>query len=107
VKPEFLKKVADFDLVKLLPALKTPRIRLSQLTDDEATPEGAKKGLEAALPPTAEYRRFETSMAFYSEAASGGRVFDWLKLQLKAPDSKVREATKETPLGAGSGSGKW
>src|SRR5258706_2919824 len=37
VKPEFLKKVADFDPVKLLPVLKTPHIRLNQLTDDEAT----------------------------------------------------------------------
>ena len=107
VKPEFLKKVADFDPVRLLPALKTPHIRLSQLDDDFAsTPEGAKKQMEAALPATAEHRRFETSIAFYGEVASGGRVFDWLKLQIKAPDTKVREATKELPPGTGSGSGK-
>jgi hypothetical protein len=106
IKPEFLKKVADFDPVKLLPALKTSRIRLNQLTDDEATPNESKKRLEAALPATAEHHRFETSMAFYSEVASGGRVFDWLKLQIKATDAKVREASRETPPGAGSGSGK-
>jgi len=107
VKPEFLKKVTDFDPVKLLPTLKTPHIRLNQLNDDFAsTPEEAKKRLEAMLPVTAEHRRFETSMAFYSEVASGGRVFDWLKLQIKAPESKVREATEGTPSGVGSGSGK-
>jgi Dienelactone hydrolase family len=107
VKPEFLKQVADFDPVKLLPALKTPHIRLNQLNDDfSSTPEEAKKQMEAALPATAERRRFETSIAFYSEVASGGRVFDWLKLQIKVPDSKVREASRETPPGAGSGSGK-
>jgi hypothetical protein len=107
VKPEFLKKVADFDPVKLLRALKTPHIRLKQLNDDfSSTPEEAKKQMEAALPATAERRRFETSMAFHSEVASGGRVFDWLKLQIKVPDSKVREASRETPPGAGSGSGK-
>jgi len=106
IKPEFLKKVADFDPVKLLPALKTPRIRLNQLTDDEATPEESKKRLEAALRATAEHHRFETSMAFYSEVASDGRVFDWLKLQIKATDAKVREASRETPPGAESGSGK-
>jgi Dienelactone hydrolase family len=107
VKPEFLKKVADFDPVKLLPALKTPHIRLNQLNDDfSSTPEEAKKQMEAALPATAERRRFETSIAFYSEVASGGRVFDWLKLQIKVPDSKVRAASRETPPGAGSGSGK-
>ena len=107
VKPEFLKKVAAFDPVKLLPALKAPRIRLDQLNDDFAsTPEEAKQQMEAALPARAEHRRFQTSMAFYSEVASGGRVFDWLKLQIKAADAKVREATKETPSGPGSGSGK-
>jgi hypothetical protein len=107
VKSDFLKKVADFDPVKLLPALKTPHIRLNQLNDDFAsTPEEAKKRLEAALPATAEHHRFETSMAFYSEVASGGRVFDWLKLQIKATDPKVREATKETLSGAGFGLGK-
>jgi pimeloyl-ACP methyl ester carboxylesterase len=107
LKPEFLMKVADFDPVKLLPTLKTPRIRLSQLNDDfDSTPEEAKRQIEAALPATAEHHRFETSAAFYSEIASGGRVFDWLKLQIKAPNTKVREAAKETPPGTGSGSGK-
>jgi hypothetical protein len=107
VKPEFLKNVADFDPLKLLPALKTTHIRLIQLNDDfSSTPEEAKKQMEAALPATAARRRFETSMAFYSEVASGGRVFDWLKLQIKVPDSKGREASRETPPGAGSGSGK-
>ena len=105
LKPEFLKKVADFDPVKLLPGLNTPRIRLNQLNDDFAsTPEEAKKQMEAALPAAAEHHRFETSMAFYAEVASGGRVFDWLKLQINAADAKVPEATKETPPDAGSGS---
>ena len=107
VKPEFLNKVSDFDPIKLLPALKTPHIRLNQLDDDFAsTPEEAKKQMEAALPARAEHRRFETSMAFYGEVASGGRVFDWLKLQIKTADSKVREATREALPGAGPGSGK-
>lgn len=107
VKPEFLKKVADFDPVKLLPGLKTPHIRLNQLDDDVAsTPEEAKKQMEAALPATAEHHRFETSAQFFTEVASGGRVFDWLKVQIKAADPKLREASKETPPGAGSGSGK-
>ena len=106
VKPEFLKRVADYDPIQLLPRLKTTHIRLNQLDDDVAsTPEEAKKRMEAVLPATAEHR-FETSAGFFSEVASGGRVFDWLKLQLKASDPKVREATKETPAGPGPGSGK-
>jgi len=107
VKPEFLKKVVDFDPVKLLPALKTTHIRLNQLDDDVAsTPEEAKKQMEAALPATEEHRRFESSIAFYGEVASGGRVFDWLKRQMKVSDPKLGEATKGTAPGAGSGSGK-
>lgn len=107
VKPEFLKKVADFDPVKLLPGLKTPHIRLNQLDDDvTSTPEEAKKQMEAALPATAEHRRFETSIAFFSEVGSGGRVFDWLKAQLKTPEPKVREASKEKTPSEGSGAGK-
>ncbi|HKM47759.1 MAG TPA: dienelactone hydrolase family protein [Terriglobales bacterium] len=107
VKPEFLKEVADFDPVKLLPGLKTPHVRLNQLDDDVAsTPEEAKKQMEAALPATAEHHRFATSAQFFSEVASGGRVFDWLKAQIKANDPKVRDASKETLPGAGSGSGK-
>lgn len=107
VKPEFLKKIADFDPVKLLPTLKTPHIRLNQLDDDTAsTPEKAKKRMEAALPATAEHRRFETSVAFFSEVASGGRIFDWMKLQIKGSEPKVSEARKQSAPVAASEQGK-
>lgn len=105
-KPEFLQKVGAYDPVKLLPALKTPHIRLNQIDDSESTPEEAKKKIEAALPVTADHQRFESNMAFFSEVASGGRVFDWLKLRLKAPDSKVRAATKESSPAPSPGPGK-
>jgi hypothetical protein len=89
VKPDFLKKIADFDPVKLLPGLKTPHIRLNQLNDDSSTtPEEAQKKMQEALPAWAEHRRFDSNMAFYASVASGGRVFDWMKLQLKPPDPK-------------------
>jgi hypothetical protein len=98
LKPEFLKKIANYDPVKLLPGLNTVHIRLNQLDDNTAhTPAEAQKKIEAALPATAEHRRFESSTAFFSEVASGGRVFDWLKGQIKAPESKVTEAKQEVP----------
>jgi hypothetical protein len=107
LRPEFLAKVADFDPVKLLPMLKTPHIRLNQLNDESSSvPEEAKKRLEEALPATAEHHRFDSSMAFFGQVASGGRVFDWLKLQIKIPDPKTHEATKEKLPGTGCGSGK-
>jgi len=94
LKPEFLKKIADFDPVKLLPALKTPHIRLNQLNDDSSTtPEEAQKKIQEALPAWAEHRRFESNVSFYASVASGGRVFDWMKLQLKAADPKSGSVT--------------
>jgi hypothetical protein len=76
--------------VGLLPKLKTPRIRLTQLNDDFGnTPEDAKKRMEAALPPSTENHRYESSAEFYGAVASGGRAFDWIKLQLKAQESRA------------------
>jgi Dienelactone hydrolase family len=106
VKPEFLSKVASFDPVKLLPTLTRTQIRLNQVDNTSGTPEEAEKKIEAALPATAEHHRFGSSTAFFAEVASGGRVFDWLKLQMKAPDPKVREAKKEVQQGIASESGK-
>lgn len=100
VKPEFLKKIADYDPAKLLPRLKAVRIRVNQLEDSSTTPEEAQKKIEAALPATAEHHRFATGTAFFGEVASGGRVFDWLKLQIKGSDAKVSEAKREKPPGA-------
>ncbi len=101
LKPEFLKKIANYDPVKLLPNLKTVHIRLNQLDDNtESTPEGTQKKIEAALPAKAEHRRFANGTAFFAEVASGGRVFDWLKAQMKVSDAKVSEAKREEPKGA-------
>jgi|SRR5882672_3052899 len=89
VKAEFVKRVADYDPVVLLPRLRTARIRLIQLNEDVAnTPEEAKKLIEAALPVSAESHRYESNAEFYGAVASGGRAFDWIKLQLKTSESK-------------------
>ncbi|HWZ81841.1 MAG TPA: prolyl oligopeptidase family serine peptidase [Terriglobales bacterium] len=101
VKPEFLKKIAPFDPVAILPTLKTAHIRLIQLNEDfVSTPEEAKKKIEAAIPAGAEKRRYESNAEFFGAVASGGRAFDWLKLQLKATESK--EATAKSIGGASS-----
>jgi hypothetical protein len=102
-KPEFLKKIAGFDPIFLLPQLKTPRIRLNQLNDDFArTPEEAKKKIEAALPSTAESHRFEDNIKFYSTAASDGRGFDWIKQQLKPAEGLPTNAASKKPAARSS-----
>jgi len=89
VKPDFLKKVADFDPVVLLPKVKAAHIRLIQLNEDsDSTPEEAKKRIEAALSASGEAHRYESNAEYYGAVASGGRVFDWVKAQLK-PDAKA------------------
>ncbi len=107
-KAEFLKRIAPFDPVILLPRLKSPRIRLIQLNEDFAsTPEEAKKHMEAALPASAESHRYQSNAEFYGAVASGGRAFDWVKLQLKASlskqnDSKVAKSVTSSQLRPGS-----
>jgi len=83
-KPEFLKKIAGFDPVALLPKAKATHIRLTQLNEDsESTPAEAKKRIEDAAPRSADVHRYESNAEYYGAVASGGRVFDWLKTQLK------------------------
>lgn len=84
VQPEFLKKVADFDPVALLPKVKAQHIRLTQLAEDSgSTPVEAKKQIKSALPRFGEAHDFVSNVEYYGAMASGGRVFDWLKAQLK------------------------
>jgi hypothetical protein len=62
---------------------------LTQLNEDSGnTPEEAKKRMEAVLPPSVEFHRYESNAEYYGVVASGGRAFDWLKQQLKA-EAKV------------------
>ena len=100
INPEFEKKVAAFDPITLLPKLKGVRVRLLQIDEDfDSTPEEAKKLIEASLPATGEAHRYESNAEFYGAVASGGRAFDWIKAQLKTPESKdvSKVAQSSTP----------
>jgi hypothetical protein len=82
LKSDFLHRVAGFDPVNVLSALKTPHIGLVQSSTDFAnTPEAAKKHMEAALPRGAEGRRAGNTAEFEA------RSLDWLKLQLRPTGS--------------------
>lgn len=85
LKPEFLKKVAGFDPVALLPKLKTPHIQLIQTKDDFAgTPDESKKKIEAGLPTHSEHRRLASAKILDRVASADAHVSDWLKKQLKS-----------------------
>lgn len=84
LKPEFLKKIAAFDPVALLPQLKTPHIRLDQLDSNSGeVPKDAQSKIETALPASAEKHRLHGDIEAYAGAVSDGRAFDWMKQQLK------------------------
>jgi hypothetical protein len=95
VKPEFLKEIAQFDPV-VLPQLRTPHVRLNQLTSDEdAVPLDAQKKIADALPASAEKNHFQDDIEFYGAVASGGRVFDWMKQQLKPAKAATTASAKK------------
>ncbi len=84
IKPEFLNKVAGFDPVQWLPQLKSTKVRLQYTADDQITPRAAKERIESAMPAHAEVAKHKDTRALF-EATSGGRLFDWIKEQLKPP----------------------
>jgi len=82
LKPEFLQKVAGLDPVKWLPQLTSQHIRIQQVMDDRATPKAAKERIDSAAPASATVLRYDNTMRFY-DAASGGKIFEWVKNQLR------------------------
>lgn len=82
VTADFLQTVAPFDPIVWLPKLKTQSVRIQVLGDDRITPPAAQQKIEAAIPANAHLLKYETGRDFYS-AVSGGRVFQWIKAELK------------------------
>lgn len=84
--PEFLKKLEPLDPVKFLPQLKSQKIRIEFVADDEITPKAAREHIEAAAPAQAKTQDFENTRQFFA-TTSAGRLFRWLKDQLGAAGS--------------------
>ncbi|MGA8153942.1 MAG: alpha/beta hydrolase [Terriglobales bacterium] len=98
LKPEYLHKVVGLDPVQWLPQLKNQHIRIQQVIDDMATPKAAKERIDAVAPPSTTVLRYDDSMGLFN-AASGGRVFDWVKAQLRPiPPSQPAAAVVQKNL---------
>jgi hypothetical protein len=82
LQPAFLQKVAGLDPVQWLPQLKEQHIRIQQVMDDTVTPKIAKERIDSAAPSSATVLRYDNNMRLY-DAAAGGKIFDWLKNQLR------------------------
>lgn len=98
-KPEFLQKVAPLDPVLWLPQLHSQRIRIQQLLDDSETPKAARERIASVAPSSAQLMRYDGNLQFYS-ASSGGRLFQWIKDQLrseKEPQSAAASLKASSP----------
>lgn len=92
VKPDFLNKVASLDPVKWLPQLKSQEVRIERLDDDTVTPKIAAEKIEAAAGSNVKVIHYGNVQQFYG-AASGGRVFQWVKTQLH-PAAEAKPADR-------------
>jgi len=101
--PEFLKRVAPLDPVKWLPKLTSTRVRIQEVGDNDATPKACKVALRKAAPKRAEVVEFG-HISELAAAGGGGRLFDWIKDQLKnlPPQTAVRSlVTQAHPQNSG------
>jgi len=80
--PQFLKRVSPLDPVKWLPTLKSTRIRIQQVMENDATPKACKDAIRGAAPKQTDFVRFE-HVSDLSNAAGQGKLFDWAKAELK------------------------
>jgi dienelactone hydrolase len=102
LKPEFLAQVAPLDPVAWFPKVKAEHILLQDVRRDPIIPNECQERLEAAAPERATIDQFGNSRALYPVAA-GGKVFDWMKSQLRSDGKTPTEHTERVsyfpPLG--------
>jgi len=91
LKPEFLAKIAPLDPLNELPRLRQP-LRLQLVADDEVTPTVAKSRVASVAPAQTLVVRYEDTKSLFRQTG-GGRLFEWVKDELKAPSPASAEAT--------------
>jgi hypothetical protein len=94
VRHDFLAGIATLDPVNQLGHLSTSSIRVQFVGDDSITSVAAVKQITQAAASRDQVVEYPTSLAQYN-VLSGGRTFDWIKLQLRLP-----EAHSESTMGA-------
>jgi dienelactone hydrolase len=87
-KPEFTATVAGLDPVQWFPKVKAKSVRIQDIRRDGHMPDDAQEAMEAAAPQTAEIDQFGDGAAFVP-AAVNGKLFDWMRSQLK-PDTQAQ-----------------
>jgi hypothetical protein len=81
--PQFLGTVQDLEPMKALAKLTTQKVRLQSIAEGvTVTPALARQKMEAAAPPNVQMVHYDTLKQF-SEIASKGVEFDWIKREVE------------------------
>jgi hypothetical protein len=91
LKPEFLKQVAPYDPIRWLRKLKQ-RVRIVDVASNVVNPPTCRKKIEsAARRRTKEVVKYQDGDALKA-SLSGGKLFDWIKDQLRQQGSERQGA---------------
>jgi hypothetical protein len=86
LEPSFLKSVAPFDPVAVLPTLNRLPLRLQQtLWDDSKTPAAPRRSIANAAPASADLANYKTQQEYVDKVGSHGKMLDWMHAHLPAP----------------------
>jgi len=99
LKSEFLKQVENLDPVKWLPSLSSRQVRLQFISQVKATPLAAQNKIQAAAPPSATVKCYESLKDFLNSEAATGKPFAWIHQQVA-----VEKSAQDSSVAAG-GSG--
>jgi hypothetical protein len=83
LRPVFLKAVENLDPVKWFRQLENRQVRLQYITEGlKVTPLAVRQHIEAAAPANVQLIHYPSTQVFFTDVASTGKGFDWIKQQL-------------------------
>jgi acetyl esterase/lipase len=84
MEPSFLKSIAPFDPVVVLPTLDRLPLRLQQNRwDDSKTPAVSRQRIAAALPSPADLAIYENRQEYIDKVGKNGKMLDWMHSHLR------------------------
>jgi pimeloyl-ACP methyl ester carboxylesterase len=95
LKEDFLKNIAPFDPVAVLPVLTTSHVRLVQFGQGTVTPAASQKRIAAALPANGEREQFAT-LAEFEGGNDTRRALQWIKSHINPSRTSMQSASQNT-----------
>ena len=95
LKEDFLKNIAPFDPVAVLPSLTTSHVRLVQFGQGSVTPTASQKRIAAALPANGEREQFAT-FAEFEGGKDTHRALQWIKSHINPSRTSMQSASQNT-----------